>query len=136
MEDDHAVLDADWKSLDGGIFVRLHGHFVGPHPYPVRVEDRPSTRDVELPAVPRAAQDLALAPPAVLAGLAWQRHPFDRPQTQRRALVPAAVAQRVALPCTLKTPIERPSTSTIVRSPGGNSLTRPMIWRPHLSSQR
>ncbi|MEZ5864415.1 MAG: hypothetical protein R3D25_10255 [Geminicoccaceae bacterium] len=50
---------------------------------------------LELPAVPRAAQDLALPLELELAGLAALDEPFDDALAERRALVRAAVAHRV-----------------------------------------
>ena len=50
--------------------------------------------DIELPAMPGAAQHLALAGQAVFAGRRRYQAADDRPATERRALVRAAVDQR------------------------------------------
>src|SRR6185437_174776 len=53
-----------------GLHARIDADLVRPHPGAGGVEPRATGGDVELPAVPRASQDLALPGVAVLAGRA------------------------------------------------------------------
>src|SRR5262249_28885862 len=66
---------------------------IGLHAKPPRVAVGLSGADVELPAVPRAADDLALPGVFDLAGIRGAREPDQRALAQRRALMRAAIEQ-------------------------------------------
>jgi hypothetical protein len=63
----------------------------------VGVEHRLAGGDVELPAVPRTPDDLAVALPAVLAGALRDAQPREQPLTEGGELVGTDVRQRVEL---------------------------------------
>src|SRR5258708_2342099 len=64
----------------------------------MRIEDGTAGRDIELPAMPGTAHDLAIARPDIFTGFARHRHSLERPQTERSSLMWAPIAQRVVCP--------------------------------------
>src|SRR5262249_53545225 len=74
---------------------RLHGDLIGADASAVRLADRAAGGEVELPAVPRAAQNLAITRPHVLARGGRQGHPLDTAQAERTALVRTTISQGV-----------------------------------------
>ena len=69
------VLDSHVETFDRRIFLFVRGllyrDIVGADAQPVGIEDRAAAGNIELPAVPGAAQDLAIAFPDDLTGLGW-----------------------------------------------------------------
>src|SRR6185437_8480635 len=76
---------------------RLHRHRVAARAHRVEVAPGLAGADVELPAVPRAAQHLALPYQAELAGTIRLGETDEHATAQRRALVRAAIYQREML---------------------------------------
>ena len=95
----------------------LHGDLVPADTRSVGIEHAAARGDVELPPVPRAAQDLALPLPDVLSGAARRHHPVIRPRHSGAPWCGQVLRSAYSDPLTLNTPIERPSTSTILRDP-------------------
>ena len=114
MQNDQLILHSHRKGLDRWIlFVGadllfdqfsppLHCHFIGLDPQFVRVKDRAPCRQIKLPAVPGAANDLPIAIPAILTRLAGQRRTGDMPPTKGRQLVGTGVTQGVVLTLNVK----------------------------------
>src|SRR5262245_18823312 len=76
---------------------RLHGYRIAARPHTARVAPGLPGTDVELPAVPGAADDLARARIAVAAGLVGLHRTGLPPGEQAAAAVRAAVVQREEL---------------------------------------
>src|SRR5207247_8701291 len=77
--DEHRVLlDGDWIEPQAATAIR----------------ERPAGEQIELPAMPRAGEDLALAAPAELAGRRGERGSTEAAAADRRLLVRADVEHR------------------------------------------
>src|SRR5262249_42476307 len=74
------------------------------HDPDARVEQRPSGRDVVLPAVPGAAQYPALEPVLELVDPRGQRRPRHLAEAHPRTLVSADVLERVVLAAEIEAP--------------------------------
>src|SRR6476469_4405517 len=93
MDDQHPIFDGDVVGIHGRV-VGLNRHLITLDADRMRIVDRPAGCDIELPAMPGTAQDLAVAGPDILTRFARQGHALDRPKAERCCLVRAAVAQR------------------------------------------
>src|SRR5579871_4457621 len=105
MQDHEVAFGRHRERLEGHVFhlyalhlYALHGNIVRLDPHSVRVEIRAPRLDLELPAVPRALDDLAVARVHARIRLAGQGGPLDLAEAQRRALVRAPVAQGKVAP--------------------------------------
>src|SRR5689334_5635426 len=87
------------------LIARIDADLVGPHPGAGGIEPRAPGGAVELPAVPRAPQDPALARVAVLAGRDRGDQPGQRPPAEPAARVRAGLAQRVVPPAGVEPPV-------------------------------
>src|SRR5436305_1796339 len=77
----------DGEGLDGGVVVvGVDGDLVGAEAQLVGVEDRAAVGEVELPAVPRAAQDLVLAAELEVLLVGRGQEALDLAQAERAGL--------------------------------------------------
>ena len=95
---------AAWSKLAHHQRARLDRDVVAADPDGARIEPGLARAQVELPAVPRAADDLVAARNLVLAGPRRRHQPGLTTVAQRAALVRAAVSTAKYSPPTLNTP--------------------------------
>src|SRR5438128_345434 len=100
VQNDPVCLNGDRVGLSGQrLYCRrlggLDSDFVGADAGAVGLADGAAGGEVEFPAVPGAAEDLAVARPQVLAGGGGQGHSLDAAQAERAALVGTTVPQGV-----------------------------------------
>ena len=99
VQHDPAVFDGYFEAFDGGVFFfgpgLLDGDIVGADAQAVGVEDGAAGGDVEFPAVPGAAEDLAVAFPDDFAGCSGAGGAGDGAAAEGGALVGAEAAQGV-----------------------------------------
>jgi hypothetical protein len=96
VNDNEPIFDSDGKRINRRIFIFLRlfdRDFVCPHPHLVRIKDRPSIGDIELPAVPGALDDFILSPVLDLEGSGRERCAHNPAATEGSSLMWTAVSQ-------------------------------------------
>src|SRR5207302_9648221 len=95
MEHDGIGFYGDGEGLSSQRLGGLDRDFVGADAGAVGLAEGAAGGEVELPAMPGAAKDLAVARPEVFTGSGGKGHAFDAAEAERAALVRAAIAQGV-----------------------------------------